>query len=158
MTENEQLLIKELEAKGLLPWEPGMMAICPDGDHHLVIYVNESRELLKVDSFDSGLLQPKDCTHAPCDALVGWLVGQLQAYGEGQPHRYLHINDSYGVHVRAGEVWGNGVKSVSVSGDTFLEALLRAFKAKWEAEHGSTCLEALPPKGSWDGAFDVTDI
>ena len=141
MTENERSLIKEFEERGWLPWEPGMVAEHQNIAFTVVEAGNNMRgepSLYGVKSYrDDYSARQQDCTHAPCDALVGWLVGQLQAYGEGQPHHYLHINDYYGVHVRAGEVWGNGVKSVSVSGDTFLEALLRAFKAKWEAEHGA---------------------
>ena len=130
MVENERKLIKGLEAKGLLPWEPGMMAICPDGDHHLVIYVNESGERLKVDSFDSRLLQPKDCTHAPCDALVGWLVGQLQ----DRDGAVVEIRN-YGEGVRVECYIKGGQKDfIDGKGKTLLEALLRAFVEKLEAE------------------------
>ena len=114
MTENERSLIKEFEEKGLLPWEPGMVAICPDGDHRVVLAVTEApNEWLYFQETPDGTRRfaPTHCTHAPCDALMGYLVGQFDGW------LTLTRNGS--------DYWANAGR-----GETLLEALLWAFKAK----------------------------
>ena len=138
MTENERELIRNLEAKGLLPWEPGMMIIPspqfkPGGwwkGKPLIILSN-----YKYDSYDNLWLyfeghnsaSTSSCTHAPCDALIGYLVGRLQ----GTKHN-LEIR-CYSDHAIV-EWRKHPAAPLCFKGKTLLEALLLAFETKLEAE------------------------
>ena len=137
MTENELKLITELDALHALPWAPGMMAICPDGDHRLVVHIQAGGAWMTVDDTFclNRVVEAAHCTHAPCDALTGWLVGQLQknVNEEVSIHHYADC-----INVTEGHIYDCGPKTrlPHISrGETMLEALLRAFKAKLEAEH-----------------------
>ena len=123
-------LIQKLEAKGLLPYKPGMMTICPDGDHRVVLAVTEApNEWLYFQETPDGTRRfaPTHCTHAPCDALIGYLVGRLQ----GTKHN-LEIR-CYSDHAIV-EWRKHPAAPLCFKGKTLLEALLLAFEAMLEAE------------------------
>ena len=131
MTENELKLITELEALHALSWASGMMAICPDGDHRLVLYTEGGGAWLTIDD-TFGLnrsVKAAHCTHAPCDALTGWLVGELSNVAE---LRYRAEPRGFSIEINHPK---NKAAAIIECGETMLEALLRAFKAKLEAEY-----------------------
>ena len=128
MTENERRLIKELEAKGLLPWEPGMM-ITPSPQFKPGSWWKGKPLIIlssyKHDSYDNIWLyfeghnsaSTSSCTHAPCDALIGWLVEQVPSFFIAR-----NSNDSpVYIEIDSKEAFRQ------IQGDTLLEALLRAF-------------------------------
>ena len=127
MTDKERELIGELEAKGRLPWTPGMMAEKKeDGVSFMVVGIHSPLYLYDVRKN----VVRTDCTHAPCDALKGWLVEQFTEYD------LLVLKSNFS------EGWFASITSPTTGkrefyGETLLGALLRAFRGKMEVERGA---------------------
>ena len=133
MTENERSLIEELEALGALPWERGMLVEVRGSMGKEILTIQDVDTALETLEFHNPYLygiksaSMKICTHVPCDALIGYLVGRLQ----GTKHN-LEIR-CYSDHAIV-EWRKHPAAPLCFKGKTLLEALLLAFEAKLEAE------------------------